>query len=163
MTRGAAACRGGPLTTTTTETTIVAERAAASVRELAQLTRPAITDLTTSDLYDLTGTLADLVAVLPQVLNQLAAYPGAAAARDCLAHANHAAAQLAVVLDTAHQTLDNTVENITTQPEGVNFQPTERGQFSAAVDTASGSRCGHDRAEVHHRYACGTRVASSTH
>lgn len=95
---------------------VVAERAATAVHDLAHLTRPAITDLTTGDLYDLTGTLTDLVAALPQVPNQLASYPAAHAARDCLTHASRIAIELSAVLDTTHQTLDETVENIRNQP-----------------------------------------------
>ena len=101
---------------TSLETTVVAERAATAVRELAHLTRPAITDLALSDHYDLTGILSDLVAALPQVLTQLASYPTAGDARGCLAHASHIATELAVVLGTTHQTLGETVENIRTQP-----------------------------------------------
>ncbi len=98
------------------DTTAVAQRAATALRELAHLTRPAITDLTTSDLHDLTATLTDLFAALPQVLTQLAGYPTAEDARDPLTHASRIAAELVVVLDTTHQTLDNTVENIRNQP-----------------------------------------------
>ena len=90
----------------TADVILMAETAAKAVRELAHLTRPAITDLNQGDLYDITGTLTDLIAALPQVLTQLAAYPAADAAAECLAHAARIAAELATVLDTTHQTLD---------------------------------------------------------
>lgn len=48
--------------------------------------------------------------------NQLASYPAAHAARDCLTHASRIAIELSAVLDTTHQTLDETVENIRNQP-----------------------------------------------
>lgn len=98
------------------DTTVVAHQAATALRKLAHLTRPAITDLTTSDLHDLTATLTDLMAALPQLLTQLAGYPTAQEARAALTHASRIAAELVAALDTTHQTLDNTVENIRNQP-----------------------------------------------
>ncbi len=73
---------------TTSTPVVVTERAVEAVHDLARLTRPAITELTTTNLYDLTGALSDVVTALPQVLNQLAGYPAADAARNCLAHAS---------------------------------------------------------------------------
>ena len=105
-------------------TTAVANRAAGAVRELATLTRPAVTDLNTGDLYALNGALTELVAALPQVLQQLAGYPAAGDAGACLTQASSIAAHLTAVLDTAHQTLGDTAESIQTDQKGVSFQPT---------------------------------------
>lgn len=106
---------------------MVAEQALDAARELAHLTRPAITALNIDDLYALTGALAELVATMPQILTQISGYLDSDAAQDthaCLAHARRAAADLAAAADTTHQTLGNTAESIKTNHEGVSFQPT---------------------------------------
>ncbi len=94
------------MSTTPAGPVVMLDQAVGAISDLARLTRPAITDLSAGDLYDITGALTDLVAALPQVLTQLAAYPDAEPAADCLNQANHLDRQLAVVLDTTHQTLD---------------------------------------------------------
>ncbi len=106
-----------------------AERGVDSARELAHLTRPAITALSIADLYALTGALAQLAATLPQTLTQLGRYlpTDATNATDCLAHATRAAADLAVAVDATHQALGDTAETIRTQPRGGQFSTDERG------------------------------------
>jgi hypothetical protein len=104
------------MSTNTNNATVVAQRAVDAVHEMAHLTRPAITHLEAGDLYDLAATLTDLVAALPQILTQLSRYTAAGHAATCLAHASRVATDLAVVLDTTHQTLDQTLENIRNQP-----------------------------------------------
>ena len=94
------------MSTPPTLTAVMLEPAVETISDLARLTRPAITDLSAGEIYDITGALTDLVAALPQVLTQLATYPDAEPAAGCLNQASHLARQLAVVLDTTHQALD---------------------------------------------------------
>jgi ABC-type transporter Mla subunit MlaD len=129
--------------------TALADQAAAAVHELAHLTRPAITTLQVSDLPTLTAALADLAAGLPQTLHQLGRYlpdgltltddprtgdPTLDHAGACLRHAAAAAAHAAGALQAAHQSLGDLAETTQTAPEGVNIQPTKRGQISTGVD-----------------------------
>jgi hypothetical protein len=135
--------------------TALADQASAAVHELACLTRPAITALDVHDLRTVTGALAELAAGLPQTLRQLSGYLTADAltapsgpytgdpdtavahAHTCLRQAAAAAAHLATALDAAHQTLGELAETTQTGPEGVNIQPTTRGQISTGVDISS--------------------------
>jgi hypothetical protein len=134
--------------------TALADQASAAVHELACLTRPAITALDVHDLRTVTGALAELAAGLPQTLRQLSGYLTADAltapsgpytgdpdtavahAHTCLRQAAAAAAHLATALDAAHQTLGELAETTQTGPEGVNIQPTTRGQISTGVDNS---------------------------
>jgi hypothetical protein len=137
--------------------TALADQASAAVHELACLTRPAITALDVHDLRTVTGALAELAAGLPQTLRQLSGYLTADAltapsgpytgdpdtavahAHTCLRQAAAAAAHLATALDAAHQTLGELAETTQTGPEGVNIQPTTRGQISTGVDILDNS------------------------
>lgn len=115
--------RGGPLMTINNGHAVVAERAATAVHDLAHLTRPAITDLTTGDLYDLTGTLTDLVAALPRCRTS------SPATRPPTPHATASHTPAASPSSSAPcstpPTRPSTRPSRTseTNPEGVNFQP----------------------------------------
>jgi hypothetical protein len=92
-----------------------AQAAATAMHDVALLTRPAITDLTIADIYDITAALTDLSAAVGQTLHQLQRYLPATengqASSTGLHHASVAAARLNTVLDHAHQALGNTAEN----------------------------------------------------
>lgn len=115
------------MSTIDADTTAVAGHVVDAVRELAHLTRPAITALKVEGLYAITGALAELTVTIPQILTQLSGYldpDDAADARAALAHARRVADDLATAVDTAHQTLGDTAETNRTNHEGVSFQPT---------------------------------------
>lgn len=104
-----------------------AERAVDATRDLAHLTRPAITTLNIEDLHALSGALAELAATVPQILTQIRSYLDPHAAIDAHTHLTHArrvADEFAAAVHATHQSLGDTAETIRTNHEGVNFQPT---------------------------------------
>ena len=119
-----------------TSTATIAEPAVAAIHDLARLTRPAITSLDTDEVTTLTQELTSLAAGVCQTLSQLSTYLNDTdRARTSMQHAAALAGRLVTALDTAHHDLSDTAETQDSEPEGVNFQPTKRGQISTGVDT----------------------------